>query len=74
MLRAFSAALVFVLAWAIALPANANDDPLAGLDSALEAAREQWRAPGFAVAIVKDDRVVYQRGFGTLYGDRKSVV
>jgi CubicO group peptidase (beta-lactamase class C family) len=74
MLRSVSAALVFVLAWAIALAANANDDPLAGLDSALEAAREQWRAPGFAVAIVKDDRVVYQRGFGTRHLGRNDPV
>jgi CubicO group peptidase (beta-lactamase class C family) len=74
MRRSFSAALVFVLAWAIALPASANDDPLAGLDSALEAAREQWKAPGFAVAIVKDDRVVYQRGFGTKHLGRNDPV
>ena len=47
------------------LRAPASDDPLAGLDAAIESAREQWHAPGLAVAIVKDDQVVYLRGFGT---------
>jgi CubicO group peptidase (beta-lactamase class C family) len=70
LLFAFVVGFVFTLA----LPASANDDPLAGLDSALEAAREQWRAPGFAVAIVKDDRVVYQRGFGTKHLGRNDPV
>ena len=47
------------------LSAPAAGDPLAGLDAAIESAREQWHAPGLAVAIVKDDQVVYLRGFGT---------
>jgi CubicO group peptidase (beta-lactamase class C family) len=70
LLFAFVIGFVFTLS----LPASANDDPLAGLGSALEAAREQWHAPGFAVAIVKDDRVVYQRGFGTKHLDRNDPV
>lgn len=65
MIRSFAAALVAAVALIAARPAPANDDPLAGLDAAIERAREQWHAPGLAVAIVKDDRVVYQRGFGT---------
>lgn len=63
MTRSFFAALVIVLVWAA--PATASDEPLAGLDEAIESAREQWHAPGLAVAIVKDDQVVYARGFGT---------
>ena len=63
MLRSFFAALAVVLAWAG--PVAASDEPLAGLDEAIETAREQWHAPGLAVAIVKDDQVVYARGFGT---------
>jgi CubicO group peptidase (beta-lactamase class C family) len=74
MIRGPTAALVVVLAWATALPAIANDDPLAGLDAAIESAREQWHAPGFAVAIVKDDRVVYLRGFGTKHVGRNDPV
>ena len=58
-------ALGVALVCAAPLQAPAGDDPLAGLDAAIESAREQWHAPGLAVAIVKDDQVVYQRGFGT---------
>jgi CubicO group peptidase (beta-lactamase class C family) len=65
MIRSFAAALVAAVALVASGPTPASDDPLAGLDAAIERAREQWHAPGLAVAIVKDDRVVYQRGFGT---------
>ncbi len=34
------------------------------LDSYFAAAREDWKVPGFAVAIVKDDEVVFARGYG----------
>ncbi|HKS59115.1 MAG TPA: serine hydrolase [Steroidobacteraceae bacterium] len=57
--------LVVAFVCVVPLRAPASDDPLAGLDAAIESAREQWHAPGLAVAIVKDDKVVYQRGFGT---------
>lgn len=60
-----SRVLVIALLCAVPLSAPATDDPLAGLDAAIESARQQWHAPGLAVAIVKDDRVVYLRGFGT---------
>src|SRR5262245_44878738 len=50
----------------VSVPASAGGaDPLAGLDAAIESARTQWQAPGLAVAIVKDDRVVFMKGFGT---------
>jgi CubicO group peptidase (beta-lactamase class C family) len=45
--------------------ADTGADPLEGLDAAIESAREQWHAPGLAVAIVKDDRVVFAKGYGT---------
>ena len=44
--------------------ASAAEDPLAGLDAAVESARAQWQAPGLAVAIVKDDKVVFAKGYG----------
>ena len=37
---------------------------LAGIDEYLDAARIEWDVPGLAVAVVKDDRLVYARGFG----------
>ncbi len=74
MTRLLSAAFVAAIALVVALPAAASDDPLAGLDAAIESAREQWHAPGLAVAIVKDDQVVYLRGFGTKHLGRNDPV
>jgi CubicO group peptidase (beta-lactamase class C family) len=38
--------------------------PLADLDRMFKEAMKQWQAPGLAVAIVRDDRVLYLKGFG----------
>jgi CubicO group peptidase (beta-lactamase class C family) len=44
--------------------AEAQVEPLAGLDDWIEAERVRWGIPGMAIAVVKDDAVVYARGFG----------
>jgi CubicO group peptidase (beta-lactamase class C family) len=44
--------------------AGAQANPLAGLDEWIEAERVRWGIPGMAVAVVKDDSIVYARGFG----------
>ncbi|UCF21739.1 MAG: serine hydrolase [Gemmatimonadota bacterium] len=36
----------------------------AALDSYFSAALDEWKVPGFAVAIVKDDEVVFAKGYG----------
>ncbi len=57
-----------LLACALALPcapAAAQQTPLSGLDEYIETAMREWKVPGLALAIVKDDSVVYARGFGT---------
>ncbi|MGH6613540.1 serine hydrolase [Sphingomonas sp.] len=37
---------------------------LEGLDAYIEAARQAWEVPGAAVVVVKDDKIVYAKGFG----------
>lgn len=39
-------------------------EALAGLDEYIEDARQTWQVPGLSIAIVKDDRIIYSRGFG----------
>ncbi len=39
-------------------------DPLEGLDGYIEEAMKRWRIPGLAIGIVKDDHLVYAKGFG----------
>ena len=44
--------------------ALARTSPLAGFDAYVAQAMRDWDVPGLAVAVVKDDSVVYERGFG----------
>jgi CubicO group peptidase (beta-lactamase class C family) len=59
--RGFFAFVVVVLAFTTSALANT---PLDGFDTFLEGAREDWNVPGVAVAVVKDDEVVYLGGHG----------
>ncbi len=57
-------ALLF-LAALVAAPAFAEaPDAYAEVAEIIEAAREEWRAPGMSVAVVVDGRIAWARGFG----------
>ena len=45
-------------------PAAALRAPLTGLDAYVTQAMRDWEVPGLAIAVVKDDSVVYATGFG----------
>jgi len=66
--RAFVAPILLaaslVLAASAARGQQAPPEALAGLDVYIEDALREWRLPGLAIAVVKDDAVVYSRGFG----------
>lgn len=57
------AALLFAFRGARANAQSA--DPLAGLDAYISSAMKDWSIPGVAVGIVKNDSVVFAKGFGT---------
>ena len=42
----------------------ATPEALIGLDAYIEGARQTWQVPGLSIAIVKDDQIIYSRGFG----------
>jgi len=44
--------------------AFAQPAPLAGFNEYAEKARIDWEVPGMAIAIVKDDKIVFAKGFG----------
>ena len=44
--------------------AMAQQAPIKGLDTYIEQAMKAWQVPGVAIAIVKDDSVVYTHGYG----------
>ena len=66
--RTHAALAVALLLSALATPATAQAQPTreayAGLDAYIEAARKAWKVPGVQVAIVRNDSLVYARGFG----------
>ncbi len=41
-------------------------DPLKGFEEYAEDLRDRWEVPGVAVAVVKDGKVIYAKGFGFL--------
>jgi CubicO group peptidase (beta-lactamase class C family) len=43
---------------------TAQDAPLQGFDDYVNKARADWNVPGLAIAIVKDNKVVFARGYG----------
>lgn len=56
------ALILFILA--ISLLAQAQDAPLNGFDDYVNKAMRDWEVPGLAVAIVKNDQVVFAKGYG----------
>lgn len=71
--RAFIAAMGAGLASGLIRPAwaaKAKPDPYADFDALFETARQAWRAPGLAVAILKDGVPIYAKGFGWRDGAR----
>jgi CubicO group peptidase (beta-lactamase class C family) len=65
--RAIAAVACICIAVLFHLPpasAGSPKDPLAGFDEYAEKALADWKVPGMAVAIIKDDKVVFVRGYG----------
>lgn len=62
--RSAPSAAVPLAAVLLATSAGAQRGPLRGMDAYAEQSRRDWNVPGMAVAVVKDDSVVYMRGFG----------
>ena len=56
--------LCFVSFATIAQKAKKSSDRFAGLDTAFARVLKDWKAAGFAVAVVEKDKVVYAKGFG----------
>ncbi|MCI0387219.1 MAG: beta-lactamase family protein [Acidobacteria bacterium] len=59
-------ALLFVLLLALSVSFNvaAQDAPLQGFDDYVSKAMKDWEVPGVAIAVVKDDKVVFAKGYG----------
>ncbi len=56
--------LVFTLGCTVLLSGQTTDSRLKGIDTVLQKVLETWKAPGFAVAVVEKNKIVYAAGFG----------
>lgn len=54
----------FLLFFISAFSAAAQPAPLAGFDDYVNKAIKEWEVPGVAIAVVKDDKIVYAKGYG----------
>ncbi len=58
-----SVALVIQVVFVVA-NSFAQKEPFRGLDAYVQKAMKEWEVPGLALAIVKDDKMIYARGYG----------
>jgi CubicO group peptidase (beta-lactamase class C family) len=60
------AATLIALGFLLLLPAQgrAQEEPLSGLDEFISRVMETWRAPGIALAVVRNDSVLLAKGYG----------
>ncbi len=63
---AVTAVWISVAAVIAARPVTAQQEPFRGLDAYIAKAMQRWKIPGLSVAIVRNDSVLYAKGFGTL--------
>ncbi len=63
-MRSTQLCLLFLASLLVAGPTNAQRAPLQGLDSLIRQSFPEWEVPGLAIAVVKDDRVVFLKGYG----------
>lgn len=60
-IRSFS---LFLVAFTSVTYVFAQPAPLSGFDEYADKARRDWEVPGMAIAIVKDDKIVFAKGYG----------
>lgn len=61
--RTFIAAALVAIAAPHSIAAQSRE-PFAGFDAYMDAAINTWKVPGLAIAIVRNDSVIYAKGYG----------
>ncbi|HXG92752.1 MAG TPA: serine hydrolase [Blastocatellia bacterium] len=62
--RSISIIIIALLVLAQPLPAPAQESTLNGFDEYVSRALKDWDVPGAAIAIVKNDQIVFAKGYG----------
>jgi CubicO group peptidase (beta-lactamase class C family) len=53
-----------LLLFIVSFSAQAQDAPLQGFDDYVNKAIKDWNVPGVAIAVIKDDKIVFAKGYG----------
>jgi CubicO group peptidase (beta-lactamase class C family) len=56
--------LLVILVFSAFVDAQSLDDKIKEIDAFANTVMDTWHGPGMAIAIVKDDKVVFQKGYG----------
>jgi CubicO group peptidase (beta-lactamase class C family) len=64
----------FLLLFLFATGGNAQQNPLPDLDGYIKSSMAEWQIPGLAIAVVKDDRVVFLHAYGVRQMGREARV
>lgn len=64
MISRIKTGFTFILFFFISANLFAQQDRLEKIDSYIKQAMNEWKMPGFAVAIVKNDSVIFSKGYG----------
>jgi CubicO group peptidase (beta-lactamase class C family) len=63
-MRKIYISLLLIFAFQLFVSAQSLDAKLKEIDDYANAVMDAWHGPGMAIAIVKDDKVVFQKGYG----------
>jgi CubicO group peptidase (beta-lactamase class C family) len=74
MMRRKVTVIIVLLVLALGGPAYAQEAPSKDFDDYVNKALKDWDVPGLAIAIVKNDQIVFARGYGVRkFGDTTPV-
>jgi CubicO group peptidase (beta-lactamase class C family) len=63
-MKSFPLLILLLSCFFVCAQKKTSDNRLAGIDAQLESILTDWKAAGFAVAVVEKNKVVYAKGFG----------
>jgi CubicO group peptidase (beta-lactamase class C family) len=63
-MRIFLSALLILSSTFISSEELIQKNPLEGLETYIEKTKKDWQVPGLAIAIVKNDQIIFVKGFG----------
>jgi CubicO group peptidase (beta-lactamase class C family) len=69
-----SRAFILLLLFAISFSGKAQTNRLDSLDAYFQRSLQMWQVPGMAIAIVKNDSVVFAKGYGVKNIKKKDIV